>query len=143
MKKDESISHTPLPRTANRENLQKLIGILRSGSFDPIFDMATFYSKKSCGTFACAAGCGIIAIKGFNENMVKPNYNWSGDITSVFGFSSLDNEKLFDYLFSWFWYDSDNTITGAANRIEYVLLYGVPSNYMKQMFGEAPLSYHL
>lgn len=46
-----------------------------------------------------------------------------------------------DWCFGSMWSDVDNTVHGAADRIEYMMTHGVPDNGDEQRYGEAPLSY--
>ena len=50
--------------------------------------------------------------------------------------------KEWDWCFSSRWADIDNTPTGAALRIEWLLNHGLPKDWRKQMVGEAPLCYY-
>lgn len=55
-------------------------------------------------------------------------------------FFEVSNSEWF-YLFSSDWFFIDNTPTGAAKRIRYIVEHGLPENWRKQVLDKAPLSY--
>ena len=75
-----------------------------------------------CGTVMCSLG---YAALGF-PRIARVHNNWSEFCRDVFGIDSRDIE--WDFLFSAKWTGIDNTITGAADRIIYVLKHGVPED---------------
>ena len=72
------------------------------------------------GTVACAVGQGPKA----GIRISKYDGSWWDYAYRVFGVDS--NDGPFEWMFGGFWTDIDNTPLGAARRIEYFLLHGVP-----------------
>jgi hypothetical protein len=127
----------------NRENLAKLADYLQRPL--PIdFDMEYYgldssggdvlYPSKapSCGTVACAVGCGPYA-----GIAPEPVEGWRAYSDRVFDL----NAPAWLWLFSTDWSEIDNTPQGAAARIRWLLDKGLPGNWKSQMFGRAPLCY--
>lgn len=109
----------------NRKNLQKLATLLAYGDLprEVAFGMADycsagtiFITEPPCGSSACAIGfapfAGIRKKSGesFNE------YCWR-----ALGVDAGDDSREFQWCFSSDWTSADNTPTGAAKRIQYLL----------------------
>ena len=89
-----------------------------------------FYSKNDCGTIGCALGWA--AASGIPELEIEhfpkkgTRLSWLMYSEAVFGFIS---ENTFDYLFSEYWTEVDNSPSGAAKRIRQVVNFGVPEGW--------------
>jgi hypothetical protein len=147
----EKIECIPVDLTdEQRTNLAKLAAYLRTLPADyPDFAMNDFVldssGKKgiahvaSCGTAACAVGHGPKA-------GIKPKsgeswhaYSYRTLIPIMFG-DDVDDDA-WAWCFSGIWAHVDNTVHGAAARIEWMLEHGVPKNGSGQRFGCEPLCY--
>lgn len=115
-----------------KDNLLKLATYLLSGDLKAAFNMRRFTDslvldfealRTDCGTVGCTAGHGPYAgiPKEFGEG-------WGNYILRSFGVHVMDD--AWDFLFSVWWSETDNTPTGAAKRILYFLKYGVPDKYV-------------
>lgn len=123
----------------HEKNLRQLAAYLLSGELKSEFNMGQFCDSgelyvSHCGTAGCAAGHGPYA--GIPK---RPTEDWYDYMLRVFGVRT--DEELYDWTFSGFWYQSDNTPEGAAKRILWALDHGVPTNSSAQAFGSAPLCY--
>lgn len=164
MEKDKSTEHYELPTAVIRENLEFLAEHLEKEQFvADNFSMLEYYKPisqtKGCGTVACAAGEGILALsegKVLDElldyrfrygDRARDSNFWNNKITQYFGITTGENndihEATYQYLFASEWLHRDNTPEGAAKRIRYVLEHGVPMNYDEQMEGQDYLSYEI
>lgn len=93
-----------------------------------------------CDTVACALGHGPAA--GINPHSAThswPSRRWEAYAADCFGASTMFHKRIevFRWCFSGSWVDVDNTPQGAALRIRYMLLNGVPNDAIEQMHGEA------
>lgn len=140
----------------NRENLKKLADGLR-GPLVAGFDMTTYIdtgdtewfdddeiesveafcsARPGCGTAACAAGHAtyLVAPKLADEY-------FSDYCRRIFGVNPSEPDGPWDWCFGASWAYIDNTPTGAADRIEWLLANGVPEDCRDQRRGKAPLCY--
>ena len=127
----------------NRTNLELLAqGLLTLPDTYEHFDMGVFSDEANrpeevrgnhCKTAACAIGHGPYFVA---EAPLKGE-EWHAYSERVFGI----NDKAWDWCFSDYWEETDNTPKGAAKRIFWLLEHGVPENGEKQMLGDAPLCY--
>lgn len=132
-------------------NLRKLSAYLRTLPADyPDFEMDKFTQDgagsswhrahvPACGTAACAAGHGPAA-------QIAPidGETWAAYTKRAF----IDDGSQFDvrwaawnWCFGGDWSETDNTVHGAANRIDWLLANGLPEDADEQCWGEAPLCY--
>lgn len=145
-------THTPVDLTdEQRANLAKLAAYLRTLPADyPDFEMRgfvregdrTFAHIAGCGTAACAVGhgpkAGIEPLRG--ESWFAYSYR---TFVPVYVDGCEVNGRVWDWCFASSWARVDNTVHGAAARIEYMLAHGVPDDAFSQMCGNAPLCYTL
>lgn len=115
----------------HKKHLEKLADYLDSLPDDyQEFDMTDYQIKndgrwcgykpirKSCGTVACAAGHGPNAgIKPLDDE------NWATYSIRLAGHC----DRSWNWLFSAWWIEYDNTLQGAVKRIRYYLKHGVPA----------------
>lgn len=129
----------------NRTNLKKLAKHLKKVPQHK-FTMSDFrtendYFQNECKTAACAAGyipeiAPDFVIRFFDSKRI----DFGETAVSFTGINISD--RAWDWLFRGDWSESDNTPTGAALRIEWLLKNGVPDNWYSQMTGNAPLCYY-
>lgn len=122
----------------NYENLRKLAKYLK-GPLKAVLNMGEYSNnhhmfQEDCGTVGCAAGHGPYA--GVAKD---PEEGWSEYVTRVFSLSLGSKERA--WCFASMWCFVDNTATGAAARIEWLLNHGLPENWYHQMEGKEPLCY--
>jgi len=123
----------------NVRNLQRMANYIRTIPQDR-FSMSTYREDESntaeCNTVGCVVGhCTILDKELFNEN--KGDFGiW---IRHYAGFSFSSPE--WDWCFDPAWSCTDNTPSGAAKRIEWLIENGLPNDWMKQMCREKPLCY--
>lgn len=93
----------------------------------------------ACGAVCCAVGRGPAAgIEPLDKE------SWSEYCFRVFGVGFQgyrSREFAFLWLFDMEWALSDNSPTGAAERIDWYLARGVPDDYDAQVYRRAPLCY--
>lgn len=142
------------PTAEQRANLAQLSAYLRTRD-DEMFNMSHFAASPGrvnlqpdspevhqCGTVCCAAGSGPAA-----GVPARPDESWRTYTLRAFGADIYDDESetpagaLFDWLFDGDWRDRDNTPVGAAARIDWFLVYGLPGDIDEQRRGAAPLCY--
>lgn len=72
----------------------------------------------------------------------SPNWfslvNWYTGLNDA---RSVGLHRASTWLFASWWWEIDNTPRGAAQRVEWLLRYGVPEDARKQALGAAPLCY--
>lgn len=98
-----------------------------------------------CDTLGCILGHATTVLR--KQFKVKiPLLPYSGgridfdSLSSRFGFHI--GSPGWKYLFDSLWYNTDNTPTGAAQRIRWVVEHdGIPDNWWEQISGQSPLSY--
>ncbi len=128
----------------NKENLQKMADYIRTIPEEK-FDMRDYRSfddkfSTECDSVACVIGhCTVLDKENILENFIKSSGNicfteWSYDFTGI-----MSNEWY--WCFSSYWTDTDNTVEGAARRIEWLINNGLPEDWEKQMHREEKLCY--
>lgn len=135
----------------NKKNLLRIAELADTISPEK-FDMSIYRNfagtesqlTPACNSVGCLIGHATILNKALFRRLLKKHgvcdqlfIDWSEEFT---GIKNLDE---WEYLFSWRWNKADNTPTGAAKRIRYVLEHGFPSysRMSEEMRGEQPLSY--
>ena len=125
------------------------VNLLRAADYiekipQSVFSMRLFRYDDSktheCGAVGCVVGhCTVLDAPEnlpFDADGEINFYRWSG---RFFGL------KVGSYGWAWCfagrWHKVDNTPTGAAKRIRYLVENGLPENWREQMDGEAPLCY--
>lgn len=94
----------------------------------------TFQSK--CGAVGCAVGFApFTGIRKIKEE------SWKEYAERVL-IGDDYSEEIYDWLFSSFWANIDNTPKGAAKRIFWFLKNNVPENLYEQRDGRDPLCYN-
>ena len=131
-----------------RENLQLMANHLKISVRQDNFTMGTFrtgdFSNPVCGSVGCTVGiCTVLDVENVIENFTNTEGEiefgaWSEDFT---GLLEVEYEDEWDWCFDSAWRNTDNTPTGAALRIEWLLKYGLPENWMSQMRGREELCY--
>jgi len=129
----------------NRENLQRMADYIKTVPQEKfainMYRGAYKDNGHECNTLGCVIGhCTILdknplPIMGFNQRI---DFGlWSE------GFTGIDvDEDEWKWCFDGDWDTIDNTPTGAAKRIEWLLNNGLPENWEQQMSGEKPLCYN-
>jgi hypothetical protein len=127
----------------NRENLQRMADHIRTVPQD-MFHMQYFRLSKEdtheCNSVGCGIGhCTILDPKPLPRVDRCRNIDfkkWSERFTGI------DYEDVkWMWCFAGSWFDIDNTPTGAADRIEWLLNHGLPEDWEEQLSGQAPLCY--
>lgn len=124
----------------NKENLQKMADHIRTIPQDR-FDMKRFrdvdYAIVECKSVGCVIGhCVHLAPELITRGKFG-SIDFS-DWSSLFTDTNLDES---DWCFSSGWVNTDNTPSGAADRIEWLINNGLPENWKDQIWGDAPLCY--
>ena len=130
-----------------RENLQLMANHLKTNVLPENFDMGKYrvlydFSNPECGSVGCAVGnCTVLDSENVMYNFTYPYdriefTDWSEYFTGLLG-----GGDEWDWCFDSAWRNTDNTPTGAALRIEWLLKYGLPENWMSQMRGREELCY--
>ena len=132
----------------NRPNLQRMADYIRTVHTEK-FNMYSYregnhsveFLSPECNTVGCVIGhCTILDI----DNLPK---NKDGSGTILFAswsetFTGLDVMSTeWDWCFSYYWSFVDNTPSGAARRIEYLLKNGVPENFSKHSIKNGSWTY--
>ena len=79
---------------------------------------------RKCGSVMCSIG---YAMLGFPRIAAKHD-DWEEFCQDIFGVRDRGDRRAWRFLFSEDWVGTDNTITGAADRITYFLKHGVPED---------------
>lgn len=129
----------------NDANLLKLAAGLR-GPLTAEFNMATMHSGavlsfvgySSCGSVGCALGHGLY--------LIEPRLrfeSWENYYLRVYGLDVNDpqGDAEWEWCFSEDWSMVDNSPEGAADRIEYLVEHGLPTNAFEQQQDIDPISY--
>ena len=134
----------------HRKNLLKLAaGLLSLPKNTEKFDMVTYFVSPKlgdtslptkvveCGTAACAVGWApTFGIK------PKKNEDWEEySYRTLIGASLFISADEWDWCFHSHWSHTDNTPQGAAKRIIWLLLHGLPDNHRDQRMGYDALCY--
>ena len=126
-------------------NLRQLAAYLMSGRLKAEFNMGQFDDEQldcppTCGTVGCALGHGPYA--GFPKLQCE---KWEEYGERVYGLaewlpgSGINHQ--WDWCFSPHWDVTDNSPTGAAKRILWLLDRGLPDDWDEQLNELAPLCY--
>ena len=127
------MKHTAFtPTDEQRANLLRLAAHLDLVVTNLRFDMGTF--QNECGTIGCACGHGPSLGIARNDRETWLDYAERAFSAGVF-------DPAHFWMFGGAWQGIDNTPRGAASRIRYALVHGIPENHSKQARGLAPLSY--
>lgn len=131
-----------------RANLVKLARFLFTEPIEEQFNMISFFhgedgtdnagcsvKLQGCETAGCAVGWAPNAGIPFREHEDWESYCGRNFIDVD------DEESEWDWCFDANWRDGDNTPKGAAKRILWLLLHGVPDDDYSQRCGEVPLCY--
>ena len=132
-----------------RENLQLMADHLKTNVKQKNFHMGKYRGlydtiNPVCGSVGCTVGtCTVLDA----ENVINNFTDYDGEIE--FGdwseyFTGLlggEDEDEWEWCFGCQWTFIDNTPTGAALRIEWLLKYGLPENWKNQMRGREELCY--
>lgn len=112
-----------------------------------LFDMGQFRSKgeftlNHCGTVGCILGHAPVVLKQLGlavpVKIERDEIDFIG-LSTLFGIRIAD--PAWDYLFGGSWESVDNTPTGAARRIRWVVKHGVPNTWRNEANGLSALSY--
>ncbi|PMD95538.1 hypothetical protein BWI97_14375 [Siphonobacter sp. BAB-5405] len=134
------MNHTPVTLNEKcRNNLLQLAEYLIRGELKARFSMDQFaeqqYGHTECGTVGCAVGHGPHAgiHKLANESWVEYSYRcFVMDSDAKKNDSNESEVSPWNWCFGASWSEFDNTAVGAARRIVYMLVYGVPDVYESQ-----------
>ena len=130
-----------------RDNLQLMANHLKNNVIPENFEMDQYrangdYINPVCGSVGCTVGnCTVLDAVNVIENFTDSEGNiyfgvWSEDFTGIYG-----GENEWHWCFGSRWSKTDNTPTGAALRIEWLLNNGLPENWDCQMSGKEKLCY--
>ena len=130
-----------------RENLQLMADHLKTNVKQENFHMRDYRSfwdliNPECGSVGCTVGtCTVLDAENVMHNFRFPDgeikfLSWSKDFTGL-----VWTKDEWDWCFASKWKTTDNTPTGAALRIEWLLNHGLPENWYYQMYGEEKLCY--
>ena len=133
-----------------RYNLQLMTDHLKTNVKQENFHMGKYrgddddFSDPECGSAGCTIGtCTVLDAENVIKNFTDPDGRiefeaWSEDFTGLLG---GEYETEWAWCFHSKWKTADNTPTGAALRIEWLLKYGLPENWKNQMRGREKLCY--
>ena len=132
-----------------RENLQLMANHLKNNVIPENFEMDQYrangdYINPVCGSVGCTVGnCTVLDTENVMNNFINSDGRidftaWSEDYT---GLLEAEYEAEWEWCFGCQWIFIDNTPTGAALRIEWLLNHGLPENWMSQMYGREELCY--
>ena len=130
-----------------RENLQRMANHLKISVRQDNFTMGRYRGlydtiNPVCGSAGCVIGtCSVLdaenVIKNFTDTDGEIYFMaWSEDFTGLLG-----GEYEWGWCFASDWKTKDNTPTGAALRIEWLLNNGLPENWKNQMYDNDDLCY--
>ena len=130
-----------------RENLQLMANHLKISVKQVNFNMDQYrgnydFRNPVCGSAGCTIGtCSVLdvenVIKNFTDSDGRIEFHaWSEDFTGLLG-----GEDEWEWCFGPSWKTKDNTPTGAALRIEWLLNHGLPENWKNQMYDDDELCY--
>jgi len=138
------MKHYPHPAGINLENLLKMADYIETVPQDR-FDMSRYrYGdtiSHECNSVGCIIGHCIILDNLDNEDLPRRESKNINFLKWSEKFIGTDEHSVWVYLFWANWRNTDNTPTGAAKRIRYYIVNGLPENWYDQMLGVAPLSY--
>ena len=125
-------------KKVHKERLRKLAEYLLTQVPEEQFDMRLFrdgdHDQHICGTAGCALGWSPAIMAPSTHRKYLRSVEEGESVNKVyaviseeyFGIDTFHPSKIWDYLFSSFWSDTDNTPQGAGARILYLLDHGVP-----------------
>jgi hypothetical protein len=129
----------------NKENLQRMADYIRTVPQES-FHMSVYrlgskvYHK--CNSVGCVIGhCTVLDDFDNIPTLWDDEINfpeWSENYT---GLASGESEWI--WCFASLWNQTDNTPTGAADRIEWLLKNGLPEDWYEQLTGKNPLIYRI
>ena len=130
-----------------RENLQLMANHLKTNVNQDNFDMGKYRGlydtiNPVCGSAGCVIGtCSVLDADNVITNFTDTDgeiyfMDWSEDFTGLYR-----GEDEWAWCFDSTWKTTDNTPTGAALRIEWLLNNGLPENWKNQMYGHEKLCY--
>ena len=130
-----------------RENLQRMADHLKTNVKQENFHMGKYrgfydFINPECGSVGCPVGtCTVLDAENVIENFTNSEGEidflaWSKDFTGMYW-----GEYEWSWCFGSTWSKTDNTPTGAALRIEWLLNYGLPADWDCQMRGDDELCY--
>jgi len=130
-----------------RGNLQLMADHLKINVNQENFHMGKYrgkddFSNPECGSVGCAVGnCTVLDSENVMYNFTYPYDRieftaWSEEFTGIYR-----GKKEWHWCFGSRWSKTDNTPTGAALRIEWLLNNGLPENWDCQMSGKEKLCY--
>ena len=150
------------PAQEIRDDLRKLASYLESLPRDyKHFDMQAWYLTPGSDEFSweeltleefqaiqdreqALAGCGTAACAVGHSPAAKLDClqtKWFDSWNDIAMYLSNQDLRAFEWMFSPDWADTDNTPHGAAARIRYALLHGIPYNFIDITYGDDPLPY--
>lgn len=88
------------------------------------------FVKYECGTVACAVGHG----PGAGIAPQRLDCSWARYSDRVFGATTMDDDMVHRWCFDQTWESCDNSPTGAAQRIIYMLEYGIPDDFENAIY---------
>lgn len=88
------------------------------------------FVKYECGTVACAVGHG----PGAGIAPMADDCTWQRYAARVFGADRLMDDIVHGWCFDGAWTVLDNSPTGAAQRIVYMLQHGVPEDFTTAVY---------
>jgi hypothetical protein len=127
----------------NRENLQRMADYIRTVPQEK-FNME-FYRKGNekhhkCNSVGCVIGhCTVLDDFDNIPTLWNDEINFTEWSTNYTGIALRESEWI--WCFDSLWNQTDNTPTGAAHRIEWLLNHGLPEDWFEQMTGKTPLIY--
>jgi len=132
-----------------RENLQLMADHLKTNVIPENFHMNQYrgdddFKNPVCGSVGCTVGtCSVLDVENVIENFTDSDgvidfLDWSVDFTGLLG---VEYECEWEWCFGSTWATTDNTPTGAALRIEWLLNNGLPVYWKNQMYGHEKLCY--
>jgi hypothetical protein len=132
----------------NFDNLKKLaefVSTIPQEKFNMsiLRDVNAGFSNKHCNSVGCIVGhmTSIIPEDQIIYYLSTDSINFFATARNWLDIQEKQSTALF--LFSHVWGETDNTVTGAVNRIKYLLKYKqLPDNWRDQMEGRSPLTYN-
>lgn len=129
----------------NKDNLLKMADYIETIPQE-LFDMDCSHRVGNRKRSKCQGIGDILGHCTILDNGLLPLYEdgfidfitWSEEFTEI-GWISNSNE--WHFLFWSEWVYTDNTPTGAAKRIRYLVENGLPENWMEIIEGEDPIPY--
>lgn len=117
----------------NKENLLKMADFIEKVPQE-MFDISKYRRSNKSSPICNSIGCVIGHCTELDPEGVEEFRDESGDIDFKEWsehFTGLINLKEWRWCFSAYWEDLDNTPTGAAKRIRYLVKYGLPEGWKK------------